>query len=259
MMAKPKSTLIFCLGIILIGILIQILGKAKGEPLVFPGVLEILRTFFALLRNPRTYSMILTTITHLFAALALSMIFGLCIGMIEGMSDFVRQLLRPLMILLRSIPMIVLVVMIMVLAKYDRVPYVATSFILIPLISEAVSEGCRGIDRELIDVYRLNGKFSLRILFSVYLPLMSGYLRQAYVSAAGMGMKIIVTAEYLVQTKNSLGKAVHTSGYFNEYQEIYAYALIMILLVLFLTEAPILVMRKFAQKSEKYANIEKWK
>ncbi|MBO6309075.1 MAG: hypothetical protein J6N70_09655, partial [Oribacterium sp.] len=53
-----------------------------------------------------------------------------------------------------------------------------------------------------------------------------------------MGLKLVVTTEYLVQTKNSLGKAVYSSSYFNEYQDIYAYALIMILLVLLVGALP---------------------
>jgi ABC-type nitrate/sulfonate/bicarbonate transport system permease component len=86
------------------------------------------------------------------------------------------------------------------------------------------------------------------VLFSVYLPLMAGYLKQAYVNAVGMGIKIIVTTEYLVQTKNSLGKAIYSSAYFNEYAEIYAYALIMILIVILLTKIPMLIMKKSLSK-----------
>lgn len=242
--SKVKNTVTFCLGIVLIGVLIQILSKAKGDSLVFPSVLEILRTFFRLLGTAHTYQFILTTLVHLCIALVFSTVIGISLGMVQGLSPFVNQLLKPLMIMLRSIPIIVLVVIIMVLTKYSRVPYLAASFILVPLISEAAAEGCRRIDKELIDVYRLNGSFSFRVLRTVYLPLMAGYLKQAYVNAVGMGIKIIVTTEYLVQTKNSLGKAVYSSSYFNEYEEIYAYALIMILLVLALSGIPLLLAKK---------------
>lgn len=236
---RQSNTLAFCLGIVLIGVLIQILGKVKGNPLVFPSVLEILRSFFRLLADSRTYHLIFTSLIHLFVSLAISTVLGVLLGVVEGLCPFVKKILSPLMIMLRSIPMIVMVVIIMVLADYSFVPYISACMILVPLISEAACEGCRRIDRELVDVYRLNSNFSPRILFWVYLPLMAGYLRQAYINAVGMGIKIVITTEYLVQTKNSLGKAVFSSSYFNNYDEIYAYALIMILLVLLLTEMPI--------------------
>ena len=142
------------------------------------------------------------------------------------------------MILLRSVPMIVMTVIIMVLAKYEKVPLIATSLMLIPLISEATYEGFRRIEPELIDVYRINSGFTAQVLFRVYLPLMAGYLRQAYVNAVGMGIKLAVTTEYLVQARDSLGKAVYSSAYFNEYADIYAYALVMILLAVAVSELP---------------------
>ena len=66
-------------------------------------------------------------------------------------------------------------------------------------------------------------------------------------NAVGMGVKLAVSTEYLVQTKNSLGKAVYSSAYFNEYQDIYAYALVMILLVLAVSEGPMLIGKAFAK------------
>ena len=140
---KGKNTLTFALGIILIGCLIQAAGWIKNDRLVFPDVISILRAFFRLLLTPHTWVLIRTTLLHLLSALALSSVLGITIGLAEGFSDFIRNLLKPLMIMLRSIPMIVLVVIIMVLTKYDRVPLIATSLILIPLISEAACEGCK--------------------------------------------------------------------------------------------------------------------
>ena len=241
---KASQTLAFTLGIILIGCLIQAAGWMKKYNLVFPNVIEILRAFFRLITTPKTWQLIWTTLRHLIAAMAVSTVFGLIIGLAEGYSDFIHMLLRPLMVLLRSIPMLVLVVIIMVLTKYDRVPLIATTLILTPLISEAVCEGYRSIDSDLIDVYRLCSDFNFQVLWNVHLPLMTGYLRQAYISAIGMGVKLVVSTEYLVQTKNSLGKAINTSIYFNEYQDIYAYALIMVLLVVLISELPLLAFRK---------------
>ena len=237
------DSLAFPLGIILIGCLIQAAGWIKGDSLVFPGVTEILRAFFRLLGTPKTWLLIRTTLLHLLTAMAVSGLIGLIIGLAEGFSNFIYALLRPLMVLLRSIPMLVLVVITMVLTTYDKVPLIGTSLILIPLISEAVCEGCRSLNSDLMDVYRLESSFNLQVLWHVHLPLMAGFLKQAYISAVGMGIKLTVSTEYLVQTKNSLGKAINTSIYFNEYQDIYAYALIMVLLVVLVSELPLRLMK----------------
>ena len=245
---KKREPLAFCLGLLLIGALIQAAGWLKGDALVFPGVDVILEAFFRLAGTGHTWVLIGTTLGHLLLSMAVSSVIGVLIGMAEGLSDFVRALFRPLMNLLRSLPMIVLIVFLMVLMPYPRVPVAASSLILIPIISEATSEGCRRIEPELIDVYRLNSGFNLQVLKSVYLPLMAGYFRQAWVNASGMGLRLAISTEYMVQTRNSLGKAIYSSSYFNEYQDIYAYALIMILLVLVIGELPAAVNRMAEQR-----------
>jgi len=248
---RSKDLISFILGILLLGLLIQTAGWIKNDRLVFPGVPDIIRAFFKLIKTPKTYMLIWTSLKHLLAVMAASSVIGIAIGLLEGVSVFVRSLLKPMMIMLRSIPMIVMVVIIMVLTKYDRVPFIASTLFLIPLISEAVCEGYLHIDNELIDVYRLNGPFNLYVLTHVHLPLMAGYLKQAYISAVGMGLKLIVSTEYLVQTRNSLGKAVHSSSYFNEYEDIYAYALIMIILVLLVSALPQMIDRFIKKASER--------
>ena len=235
---KLKDTLAFCLGILLAGLLVQAAGWLKGNRLVFPDVGEILRAFVRLLGEGKTWRQIGTTLLHLAEALGASAVIGTALGLLQGHSAFIRTLLKPLMILLRSIPMIVMTVIIMVLTKYERVPLIATTLMLIPLISEATCEGFLRIEPELVDVYRMNSGFNLRVLFQVYLPLMAGYLKQAYVNAVGMGIKLAVTTEYLVQARDSLGKAVYSSAYFSDYDEVYAYALIMILLAVAVSELP---------------------
>ena len=242
---KIRDTLAFCLGILLVAGLIQAAGWLKGDRLVFPDVGEILRAFVRMLGEEKTWRQIGVTLLHLAEALAASGVIGTALGIAQGRNAFVRSLLKPLMILLRSVPMIVMTVIIMVLTKYDRVPLIASTLMLIPLISEATSEGLRRIEPELVDVYRMNSGFSLRVVFRVYLPLMAGYLRQAYINAVGMGIKLAVTTEYLVQARDSLGKAVYNSAYFNEYAEIYAYALIMVMIAIVVSAVPAWIGKAF--------------
>lgn len=248
---KFSDTLAFCLGILLIGVLIQAAGSLKGDVLVFPGVDEILRAFVRLITAGETYRMIWTTMQHLIVSMAVSTVVGVALGLMQGMNRFVRHLLSPLMTMLRSMPMIILIVIVMVLVRYEKVPVIASSIILVPMISEAACEGCLRIDRELIDVYRMNANFNGRVLIHVYLPLMGGYLKQAWINAVGMGVKLAVSTEYMVQAKNSLGKAVYTSAYFFEYQDIYAYALVMILLVLLVSEMPMVIGKVLRRRAEK--------
>ena len=248
---RGNSLTAFCLGVVMIGAMIQAGGLLKGNRVVFPGLPEIGQAFFRLLADGGTWQKIGVTMLHVAEALVISAVLGILTGLAEGISGWLHSFFRPFMILIRSIPMIVLVIMIMSMISYQAVPVTASSLILLPLFSEAVYEGCRSLDSELIDVYRMNGGFSMQVAVHVYIPMISGYLKQAFINAAGMGLKVTVSAEYLVQIRNSLGKAIYTSGYFSEYAEIYAYAIIMILLVLAITGIPGLILNKGTRRWKK--------
>ena len=247
---KVREGVAFLLGIALILILIEAGSALKGDRLVFPTAGEISRAFIRLISSGTTWNRIGTTLLHIIEALVISVLIGTGLGIAEGLAPFLHAILRPLMALLRSLPMILLVIIIMVIAPYAMVPVLTAGMVLIPMISEAGYEGVVRMDPELIDVYRMNSGLNLTIIVRVYLPMMSGYMKQAFINAAGMGLKVIVTSEYLVQTRDSLGKTIYTASYFNEYPEIYAYALIMIGLVLLLTGLPKLIIRA-AEKSRK--------
>jgi len=240
---KKYSFPAFCLGIAALLLFIQAGGSFHGNKIVFPDVREIGEAFIRLLSQKETYEQILTTLLHLVYALALSMAAGVLTGAAEGLSAWIYSGFKPFMIFVRSLPMIILVILIMTVLPYEYVPVAAGAVVLLPLISEAVCEGIRSIEPELTDVYRLNSGFNANVFCHVHLPLISGYLKQAFFNAAGTGLKVVVSAEYLVQAKKSLGKAVYSSSYFLEYAEIYAYALIMVLLVLLVTELPFLFLR----------------
>ncbi len=247
---KKGTAAAFCFGIILIGILFEAGGHLKGNRVVFPGLPEIGQALIHLLCEEATYLKIATTLLHVLEALTVSALIGIATGLAEGADKRIYAFFRPLMVLIRSMPMIVLVILIMSIQNYRSVPVTAACMILIPMLSEAVYEGCRSLDPEMIDVYRMNGGFGFQVAIHVYLPMIAGYLKQAFANAAGMGLKIAVSAEYLVQARDSLGKAVYSSAYFSEYAEIYAYALIMILLVLLITDIPEILIRLKQKRKE---------
>ena len=246
--SKIKNALLFSLGIILIIFIVQLLSLIKNDNLVFPNVLEIFKAFFSLLGNGKTYGMIGHTLLRLIISLLIALLFGIIIGIFEGVFDNVRIVLKPLMTLLRSLPMIVLIVIIMVLvasSSWDNVPVIGTTILLIPLISEAVAEGVKNMDKALIDVYKLNSNLRPYVIFRVHIPLIIGYIKQAFINAIGMGIKIIITTEYIVSATPSLGKGIYNSQYFAEYENIYAYAIIMILLALIIEAIPILISKLY--------------
>ncbi|MCR5647604.1 MAG: ABC transporter permease subunit [Acholeplasmatales bacterium] len=258
---KIKNLILFVAGILIFVIIISLIGIIKDNSIVFPSVFEITDTFFSLLAKGSTYKYIGITLLDFIIALLLSSILGLGFGILSGFNDVSKGLLKPFMIIFRSMPMVIIIVIIMLTVPNDNyryVPVVSTTIALIPILYEAVSEGIRRIEAPYNDVWRLNSKLNLKVIFNVHLPLISGYLKQALVTAIGLGIKMIVTTEFISGVRNTMGTAIFNSKILVEYQEIYAYALILIFLVVIVELVPdfiIFIIKKIKEKQQKTAHL----
>lgn len=238
---KIKNLILFIAGILIIVIFISIIGLIKDNQVVFPSVFKIMESFFSLLGNGKTYQFIGISILDFIIALLVSSILGLGLGILSGFNDIAKGILKPFMIVFRSLPMVIIIVIIMLTipnSNYRYVPTVSTTIALIPILYEATSVGIRRIDRTYNDVWRLNSNLNLKVIANVHLPLISGYLKQAIITAIGLGIKMVITTEFIAGVRNTLGVAIFNSKISVEYSEVYAYALILILIVVVVELVP---------------------
>ncbi len=236
---KFLDTICFALGIVLIALIIQLMQWAKGDTVVFPGCGDIIRALISLLSAGSTYEHLSRTMIDFLIGVSIGGVLGLLLGFFGGLSKVFRALIKPLMITLRSLPTIVLIVILMVIAKYVHVPVLASAIVIIPFIYEATATGIETLDKSYLDVYRLESSLSLRVIFFVHIPLISGYLRQAFSNAIGMGIKICVISEYIAGVNNTVGKDIMNSRIQIEFANLYAYAIIMVFLVLAVEAVPL--------------------
>lgn len=242
---KIKNLILYCIGIIIIILIISLIGIIKDNSIIFPSFGTIMSRFFGLFSEGNTYRFIWNTILDFIIVLLCSVIIGFTLGTLAGLNTVVRGILKPLMTMLRSIPVIVLIVIVMLAFpqdSYRHVPIIASTLITIPIIYEAIAEGIINIDKQYIDAYRLCSNLNARVLIKIYYPLISGYIKQAMVNAIGIGIKTIVATEYLSGIRYTLGNAIYNSRINVEYDYVYAYALLMILLVIFIELIPSIIM-----------------
>lgn len=101
---------------------------------------------------------------------------------------------------------------------------------IFPIIFQAVYEGILHVDSELVDVYKLEDNRLITGLRYCYIPLINSSLKTALLQSAGLGIKVLVMAEYLSQTKHSIGNALYLSKVNLAYDEVFAWTILLIIL-----------------------------
>ncbi|MCK5731675.1 MAG: ABC transporter permease subunit, partial [Tenericutes bacterium] len=177
-------------------------------------------------------SVILFTILRLLVGLLFASLFGFLLGIIAGFRKNFAIFLNPFVTVLRTIPVISITVILLIMFGFSLTPYIITFLMLFPLIYQSTYGAITSIDKELIDVYKLEDNNFFTGLRYCYLPLISKNIRTALLQSLGLGIKVLVMAEYLSQTKKSIGAELYLAKVNLQYDEVFAWTLLLIILAL---------------------------
>lgn len=232
---NKRNTILYIIGIILLFLLIELLSIIINNPLIFPNIFVIFKEIFIILTNGSFYISLGTTILELFISIIIVFILGITLGLIAGINQNISIILKPIMSFLRCIPIIVIIISALIIFSNNRIiPIISIILILLPIVYEGVLEGTKNIDRSLIDVYRLDSKININIIIKVYLPLINSHIKEVFVSSIGLGIKALITIEYICGIRNTIGNLIMNGVNDINYVSIYAYTIILALLIILL-------------------------
>lgn len=234
-------TLIYVLSFSSILLITQIFSSIVNNDLIMPNVSDIFFSFFKILGKGKTYLYIFKTLLHLVISLLISVFIGAFLGVLAGINKYIRIFLKPWITIFRSIPLASAVVLIMIISGLNNTPYILGAIMTISIVYEGFYKGIESLSDELMDVWKLDSKINFKIITKVHLPLIVPHINVALINALGIGIKVIIMAEYIVGSKNTLGGAINLSANQLQYADVYAYSIIMIVLVLLLEFFPKIV------------------
>lgn len=236
---------IYLTSVLLLIIIVQIFSLLINNDVILPSVFTIISDFFTKIVAPKTYLYITNTLLNLLLSLIISFIIGMILGILGGLFNPLRVFLKPWITILRSIPVVSSLVIIMILAGFSKTPFVLSCLTIVPIIYEGFCNGVRNIDKDIMDVWKLNSNLNLRVIFRVYIPMILGYIKTAFILALGLGIKVVIMAEYFAGDKGTLGEAIIPAANMLDYTSVYSYSIIMILLVIMLESLPKLVAKLY--------------
>ncbi len=225
-----KKTGITVLSVFSLFLVWQVAAIAVNSSLLLPGPKEVLIAFGKIFIESDSLTVILFTVWRLLLGLLLATVPGILLGIVAGFKKNFATFMNPIVTVLRTIPVIALTVILLIVAGSKLTPYYITFFMLFPLIYQAVYGAITNIDKELIDVYRLEDNHFISGLTHCYIPLISTNIRTALLQSLGLGLKVMIMAEFLAQTDNSIGKAISFAKVNLAYDEIFAWTLLLIVI-----------------------------
>ena len=202
---------LFALGIlfvIFLWFIISLCFDTNGG--IFPSPVNTFAKFGELLADPYSYKCLGYTFLRMLIGFSISFIVALIIGIFAGNHQEVYDFLKPLMVVIKSIPTVALVFLFVVMVTPKNAPIFVVIIICFPILYEAVAGGFKKVDNQLVQASQVDGaNYFQRVLF-IKLPLSVPYIVVGLASSFSLSFKLEIMAEVITgYTRNGLGSVIH--------------------------------------------------
>lgn len=124
------------------------------------------------LLSPEAWSLAMTTLAIVTAAVILAVILGLPLGILAGKSDWFEAGIRPVLDTMQTIPAFVYLVPVVMLIGIGNVSGVIVTIVFaLPPLVRLTSLGIRNVDKSVVEAARAFGATPGQILYKIELPL----------------------------------------------------------------------------------------
>lgn len=209
-------------------------ARLVGNTLLLPSPVATLKRLGELAQGGELYRAVGASLIRIITGFAGGMLLGCLLGTITAASRLLRELMRPLMTIIKSTPVASFIILALVLIPTGAVPGFTAMLMVTPVFWSNVYTGLLSTDRQLLEMAQVFRFGRIKRVTAVYLPSVEPYLLSALTSGIGLAWKAGIAAEVICVTRDSIGKGLFESKIYLETETMFAWTAVVIVLSLIL-------------------------
>ncbi len=202
-------------------------------PLILPTPLQAIRQAAGLVATFDFWHHLGATLGRGFVGFGVALLLGLMIGIAAGEHQAIHAFFRPIIILLRSTPVISVIILALIWFKRDNVAIFVAFLMAFPIVVQNIIEGIRSVDGQLVEMVRTYQVHYKHQLTKLYLPTLIPFLTAGISSGLGITWKVLIAAEVLAYPAWGIGTQMDTARVYLQTDKVFAWTLMVIALGLF--------------------------
>lgn len=197
---------------------------------ILPSPYETIKTLSKLVFEVKFIKSILFTLYRVFFGFLLSVIIGIGIGVICGLNKMLYDLINPLIVTVKSTPVISIIFIVGLWAQSGNVPIVISFLMSFPMIWTNTVEGIKSTDKKLLEMAKCYNVRRTSIVKNIYLPSIKPFIVSGITFAVGISWKVTVAAEALSHPRFAIGARLYDSKIYFDISEVFAWTFIVVML-----------------------------
>lgn len=208
----------------------KILSLHFNSDFVLPSPEKTLVTTLKLFGDSAFLATAGSTVARGLIGFIISGILGIATGIITGINPYVDAFLRPILVTIRSTPVVSIILLALIWLHPGAVPVFIGMLTMFPFISTNVSDGIKSIDSELVVMATFYRVSRLRIVRELYIPAIMPFIVSGASSAMGIGWRAIIIGEVLSQPRYGIGTMMQNAQTFLNVDAVIAWTIIAVLI-----------------------------
>ena len=204
---------------------------AVASSLILASPLAVLKTLAGLVPTAAFWHTVCQSTARILAGFFLGLFGGLALACLSAACAFVRVLLHPLILTIKSVPVASFTVLALFwLSNAANLSMLISFLMVLPVLYSAVRTGIGSADRQLLEMAQVFRLPLGRRLRAVWLPAVLPAFRQGCSVALGICWKSGVAAEVIGLPDGSIGDALYRAKITLSTGELFAWTFVIILL-----------------------------
>lgn len=191
--------------VVMIVIVYAIISKVVGVELIAPSVGSTLKEFFAMFGKGEFYKAVGGTLWRAFIAYVLSVVLAFALAALTKLWKPLRRAFSPIVALIRVLPTMSLILLALIWFNSFQSTVLVAFCIVFPMLYTGFCDAIESVDKDLIEMSRVYAVDKRRLVTKLYIPQALPSVFTSIKSSIGLNLKLIISAEVLAQTADSMG------------------------------------------------------
>lgn len=196
-----------------------------------------LKALVELFKQKAFYKSLGDTIARTLIAFGVSFVIATALAFLSRISKRADLMISPIISVTRSLPTIAVVVLLLLWTNSKIAPIIVTMLVVLPTTYSSMRDAFFTVDDGLITVLKLYNVPMHELLLKVYIPQILPPTLLAIGGGIALNLKLMVAAEVIAQTANSLGNLLNEAKHYFEIASMIAVVVVSVVLGLIIESA----------------------
>lgn len=227
----------------------SVFARVIDNQFLLPNLKLTFTSLITLFGSGEFYLAFVYTLLRSVVAFIVSFILATTLALIGNANQTIKRVIKILISICRALPTIAVVLLLLFWTNSQVAPVIVTMLVVLPTVYTNVDNSLNEIDKDQLEMCKLFNVDKKVVLTKVKIPQIAPSMVNTIGSGLSLNLKLMVAAEVLSQTANSLGYMLNTSKVYFEIAMMIAIVLVTVILGIVIESA-------FSKLSER---LGKWK